>query len=232
MQATSGAGRSPGVIAQDIVDNVVPFIRNEEQKVEKETKKILGALDGDQIVPADIQVSATCTRVPVLDGHTEAVTVALDKPASLDEVKAALRSFGKDMNPGTHPSAPKDWIWVHDDPFRPQPRLDLPIETGLVTLDPILQDFRFTEVDARFRANLNSGMSRSDAMTNTPPMIPDGVATAGGKDGARRSEVLDMIGCAGERAGLGDGMTHELQGMYKDATNAKSGNFFNWVLGR
>ncbi|MCA9548989.1 MAG: aspartate-semialdehyde dehydrogenase [Myxococcales bacterium] len=133
MQATSGAGRSPGVIAQDIVDNVVPFIRNEEQKVEKETKKILGVVGDDSIVPADILVSATCTRVAVLDGHTEAVTVALDKPASLDEVKASLRSFGKDMNPRTHPSAPKDWIWVHEDPFRPQPRLDRDTQGGMTT---------------------------------------------------------------------------------------------------
>ena len=108
---------------------------------------------------------------------------------------------------------------------------DLRVSPG-ATADTHAIRQRFTEVDARFRANLNSGMSRSDAMTNTPPMIPDGVATAGGKDGARRSEVLEMIGCAGERAGLGDGMTHELQGMYKDATNAKSGNVLNWLLGR
>lgn len=133
LQATSGAGRSPGVIAQDIVDNVVPYIRNEEEKVEKETKKILGRLGDDQIVPADVAVSATCTRVGVLDGHTETVVAALDKPASIDEVKAALRSFGKDMNPGTHPSAPKDWIYVHDDPFRPQPRLDRDLQGGMTT---------------------------------------------------------------------------------------------------
>jgi aspartate-semialdehyde dehydrogenase len=133
MQATSGAGRSPGVIAQDIVDNVVPFIKSEEQKVEKETKKILGALGADGIVPADVKVSCTCTRVAVLDGHTEAVTVALDKPATVEEAKAALRAFGKDMNPHTHPSAPKDWIWVHEDPFRPQPRLDRNTQDGMTT---------------------------------------------------------------------------------------------------
>ena len=133
LQATSGAGRSPGVIAQDIVDNVVPYIRSEEHKVEKETKKILGTLGEDSIVAADIKVSATCTRVAVLDGHTEAVTVALDKPASVEEAKAALRAFGKDMNPNTHPSAPRDWIWVHDDPFRPQPRLDRDTQGGMTT---------------------------------------------------------------------------------------------------
>lgn len=133
MQATSGAGRSPGVIAQDIVDNVVPYIGKEEEKVQKETKKILGTLRDQQIVPADIKVSATCTRVAVLDGHTETVNVALKSPASVAEVKAALRAFGKDINPHTHPSAPQDWIWVHDDPFRPQPRLDRDAQGGMCT---------------------------------------------------------------------------------------------------
>lgn len=133
MQATSGAGRSPGVIAQDIVDNVVPYIKSEEEKVEKETKKILGALEGEAITPAGVAVSATCTRVAILDGHTEAVTVALSKPASIDEVKSAMRAFGKDLNPNTHPSAPKDWIHVHDDPFRPQPRLDRDAQGGMTT---------------------------------------------------------------------------------------------------
>ncbi len=133
MQATSGGGRSPGVIAQDILDNVVPYIRSEEEKVEKETRKILGTLDGEQINSADFRVSATCTRVGVIDGHTETVTVALGKPASIPEVKAALRSFGKDMNPRTHPSAPKDWIYVHEDPFRPQPRLDRDSQGGMTT---------------------------------------------------------------------------------------------------
>lgn len=133
MQATSGGGRSPGVIAQDIFDNVVPYIRSEEEKVEKETRKILGTLDGEHINAADFRVSATCTRVGVLDGHTETVTVALGKPASIPEIKTALRSFGKDMNPRTHPTAPKDWIYVHEDPFRPQPRLDRDNQGGMTT---------------------------------------------------------------------------------------------------
>jgi len=133
LQATSGAGRSPGVISQDIVDNVVPYISKEEAKVAKETRKILGTLQGELINPADIRVSATCTRVAVLDGHTEAVTCSLKKPASIAEVKAALRAFGKDINPHTHPSAPQDWIWVHDDPFRPQPRLDRDAQGGMCT---------------------------------------------------------------------------------------------------
>ena len=78
-------------------------------------------------------MSATCTRVPVLDGHTESVTAALRGKASLDDIKHAMRSFGKDINPGTHPSAPSDWIFVHEDPFRPQPRLDREAQDGMTT---------------------------------------------------------------------------------------------------
>lgn len=133
LQAVSGAGRSPGVIGLDIIDNVIPHIKNEEEKVEKETKKILGALVGKGIEAAKVQVSATCTRVAVLEGHTETVSVSLQKRAELDDVKAAMRAFGKGLNPGTHPSAPKNWITLHDDPFRPQPRRDRDAEDGMTT---------------------------------------------------------------------------------------------------
>lgn len=133
LQAVSGAGRSPGVIALDIVDNVIPHIKSEEEKVEKETKKILGSFGGKAIDPAKVLVSATCTRVPVLEGHTETVAVSLQKKCELDEVKAAMRAFGKDLNPGTHPSAPKNWITVLEDPFRPQPRRDRDSEDGMTT---------------------------------------------------------------------------------------------------
>ncbi len=133
MQATSGAGRSPGVSSMDIVDNVVPFIRKEEEKVETEAQKLLGTMDGPSITPAEFLVSATCTRVPVLDGHTEAVTVSLKKGADLDQVKQAMRAFGKDINPSTHPSAPRDWITLHEDPFRPQPRRDRNEDNGMTT---------------------------------------------------------------------------------------------------
>ena len=75
MQGVSGAGRSPGVISLDILDNIIPFISGEEEKVEKETRKILGVLGEGAIQPADFVVSATCTRAAVLEGHTEAVLV-------------------------------------------------------------------------------------------------------------------------------------------------------------
>ena len=84
MQGCSGAGRSPGVLALDIIDNVVPYIPKEEEKVEAETRKILGRVAGDTLESAAFRVSATCTRVPVLEGHTEAVSVSLKTPATVE----------------------------------------------------------------------------------------------------------------------------------------------------
>lgn len=133
MQAVSGAGRSPGVGALDIIDNVVPYIAKEEEKVERETKKILGAFSGEGISDAPIAVSCTCTRVNVLDGHTESVFVGLRKQASVDEVKAAMRSFGEEFVALGLPTSPRHLITVSDDPYRPQPRLDRDNEGGMTT---------------------------------------------------------------------------------------------------
>jgi aspartate-semialdehyde dehydrogenase len=144
MQALSGAGRSPGVSAMDILDNIVPYIPKEEEKVETETHKILGKLVGDAIVPAPVTVSCTCTRVNVMEGHTESVFVELKKKAGLDEVKGAWREFGAEMAGLKLPSAPKHLISVSDDPFRPQVRLDRDAEGGMSTVvgrlrsDPVL----------------------------------------------------------------------------------------------
>jgi len=133
LQSCSGAGRSPGVTALDIIDNVVPYIPKEEEKVEKETQKILGRVVGDTVAPAAFPVSATCTRVPVLEAHTEAVYVSLERAATVDDVKQAMRSFGRDFVALGLPSAPSCLIDVSDDPFRPQPRLDRDREGGMLT---------------------------------------------------------------------------------------------------
>ena len=134
MQALSGAGRSPGVSAMDVLDNIIPFIPKEEEKVERETCKILGKLSGEEIAPAAVTVSCTCTRVNVLEGHTESVFVELKKKAELDQVKAAWREFGAEMAALNLPSAPKHLITVSDDPFRPQVRLDRDTEGGMSTV--------------------------------------------------------------------------------------------------
>jgi aspartate-semialdehyde dehydrogenase len=133
MQALSGAGRSPGVLAMDILDNVIPYIRGEEEKVEKETQKILGKLTGESIVNADFPVSATCTRVHVADGHTETATVGLKRKASIDEVKQAMAAYGSEFVAMDLPSSPKHLITVMDDPFHPQPRLHRGLERGMTT---------------------------------------------------------------------------------------------------
>ncbi len=95
MQALSGAGRSPGVVALDIMDNVIPYIPKEEEKVQVETKKILGHLNSNSIVSSEIKISCTCTRVPVLDGHTESVFVKTRKPITAEKVKSEMLKFSE-----------------------------------------------------------------------------------------------------------------------------------------
>ena len=146
MQSLSGAGRSPGVSAMDILDNIIPYIPKEEEKVERETKKILGKITGDAITPAAVSVSCTCTRVNVIEGHTESVFVQLERQARLDDVKALWREFGSENAALDLPSAPRHLIVVRDDPFRPQVRLDRDEEGGMSTVvgrlreDPVLSN--------------------------------------------------------------------------------------------
>ncbi len=133
MQALSGAGRSPGVIALDITDNVIPYIPKEEEKVQKEAKKILGKFIKNAITPADFRVSCTCTRVPVLDGHTETVFVETVENTEPEDVKREMLKFSKNVSISKLPSAPKEYIIVHDDPTRPQPRIDRELNDGMTT---------------------------------------------------------------------------------------------------
>ena len=147
LQSVSGAGRSPGVSALDILDNVIPFIPGEEEKVERETRKILGRCGGPSgaalaIEPLPIAVSCTCTRVAVLDGHTEAVFVETERPAPLADAKAALTAFGEELAALKLPSLPSQLIAVTDDPFRPQPRLDRDQGGGLTTVVGRLREER------------------------------------------------------------------------------------------
>src|SRR5262245_33060362 len=144
MQGLSGAGRSPGVIGLDILDNIVPFIPREEEKVERELHKIFGTLAGGAIQPHPAVVSATCTRANVREGHTESVSASLGRRASISQVTEALRAAPNQARALGLPSAPEEWIKVHDDPFRPQPRLDRDTGRGMTTTvgrvreDPVL----------------------------------------------------------------------------------------------
>ncbi len=134
MQAISGAGRSPGVLGLDILDNVIPFIPGEEEKVQRETQKILGSFEGTSISPARFDVSCTCTRVNVREGHTESVFASTQKTCQVSDVARAMREFVGSAAEADLPSAPKHMIIVLDDPFRPQPRLDRDAEDGMATV--------------------------------------------------------------------------------------------------
>ena len=130
LQAVSGAGY-PGVASLDILGNVVPAISGEEEKMESETQKILGALERDAVTPHRMIVSATTTRVPVLDGHTEAISIQFEQKPTLEAVRAALESFrGRPQELGL-PSAPAQPIVYLDAADRPQPRLDVERDNGM-----------------------------------------------------------------------------------------------------
>jgi len=130
LQALSGAG-IPGVPSMEILDNVVPFISGEEDKLETEPRKILGALDGARIRDAEVTLSAQCTRVPVLDGHLEMVSVGLRKSATPEEVAEVLAAFrGVPQELGL-PTAPRQAIHVLPGADHPQPRLHRGLEGGM-----------------------------------------------------------------------------------------------------
>lgn len=133
MQAVSGAGY-PGVSSMDIVDNVVPFISGEEDKLQTEAQKILGTVNDDMtgFVDQTLKCSAACNRVPVLDGHTACVSLRfLKRPApSADEVKRAFREYKSEAQKIGCPSAPESAIVVMEEPDRPQPRLDRETDRG------------------------------------------------------------------------------------------------------
>ncbi|MEM2110310.1 MAG: aspartate-semialdehyde dehydrogenase [Candidatus Bathyarchaeia archaeon] len=143
MQALSGAGY-PGVSSLDIIDNVIPYISKEEEKMESETRKILGTFDGTHVKPADISISASCNRVNVKDGHLEAVFVELESKPSVEEIKEAFRNFRGEPQKFKLPTAPEKPIIVREEPDRPQPRFDrdagngMSVVVGRIRSDPIM----------------------------------------------------------------------------------------------
>jgi aspartate-semialdehyde dehydrogenase len=132
MQAISGGGKS-GVTAMGITDNIIPYIPKEEGKVRTETRKILGKLKDGKIIDADIKVSCTCTRVPVIDGHTESVFVETEKEIDPNLAKETYNQCNKDISVIGLPSAPKDYYAFHEDPTRPQPRMERSVGDGMTT---------------------------------------------------------------------------------------------------
>lgn len=138
MQAISGAGY-PGLPSMDILDNVVPYISGEEEKIEWETLKILGGVAEDEGKKSfdmharhPLRISASCNRVPVLEGHTECVSVRFARrpPPSPQQVREALQAYTSDAYSLGCPSAPRHTVFVHEEPDRPQPRLDRDFQQG------------------------------------------------------------------------------------------------------
>jgi len=143
LQAVSGAGY-PGLPSLDILGNVIPFIAGEEDKIERETPRILGSLDGARVTPHAVAVSAHTTRVPVVDGHTEMLSVEFDRAPARDDLVAALSGFSGLPQLLGLPSAPAQPLVVLDEEHRPQPRLDagrsggMAVSVGRIRPCPVL----------------------------------------------------------------------------------------------
>jgi aspartate-semialdehyde dehydrogenase len=151
MQAVSGAGY-PGVASMDILDNVVPYIANEEEKMEEELLKLLGTLEsnpaGHGVKPLNARMSASCNRVPVVDGHMVSLSIKLAKPAKHEEILAAWADF-RPLAGQNLPFAPEQPVQWMPQPDRPQPRLDRNRGNGMaVTVGRLrpcgLLDWKFT----------------------------------------------------------------------------------------
>ncbi|MFB6253008.1 MAG: aspartate-semialdehyde dehydrogenase [Halobacteriaceae archaeon] len=126
LQAVSGAGYT-GVSSMEIIDNVIPHIGGEEKKMETEPQKILGTLSSEAVEPASLSISASCNRVPTIDGHLENVWVETEEGLSPADVKDAFNELDQiDL-----PSAPESLISIREDPARPQPRLDRMENAGM-----------------------------------------------------------------------------------------------------
>jgi aspartate-semialdehyde dehydrogenase len=142
LQALSGAGY-PGVASLDIVDNVIPYIGGEEEKVEWEPRKMLGRLNNGNVTMANIKFSAHANRVAVIDGHTVCASVELETAATPEQAWQALNSYQAPVAARTLPSAPQPVILLRGEMDRPQPRLDRLTGSGMTTivgrvrLDPV-----------------------------------------------------------------------------------------------
>jgi len=140
MQAISGAGYS-GVASYAILDNVIPYIKDEEGKVESEPQKILGRWDGSKFLPLDMTISAQCNRVPVVDGHFFTISFRFRKSAELrssfsietliEDVRKAIENFEGEPQRLGLPSAPKRAVVISEGVDRPQPRLDRELGNGM-----------------------------------------------------------------------------------------------------
>jgi aspartate-semialdehyde dehydrogenase len=190
-QSISGAGK-PGPSAGDLLDNVIPYIGGEEEKIAAEPRKILGRLEGGRIVDAEFVLSATATRVPVAHGHLVSLSVTLAKAAGPADVAEALRAFRSAAADDRLPSAPERAMEVLDEESRPQPRLDRdrgqgmtvsvgrirPCEVGHVKFLALSHNLVRGAAGA---ALLNAELCHARGLTRRTETAPAGAARAGGR---------------------------------------------------
>jgi len=148
MQALSGAGY-PGVSSLDVIDNMIPYIGGEEEKMQIETLKILGQKKGNKVDFADLTLSASCNRVPVMNGHMESVSVKLKTKVKKVDVLKAWQDYTSEPQKLDLPFAPKPPIYYFDDPRFPQPRLHRDLGKGMAVSigrlrDCTVLDYKFT----------------------------------------------------------------------------------------
>ena len=178
MQAVSGAGY-PGVASLDILGNVVPFIRNEEEKLVEETGRLLGKLENNRIVPHKTRIAAHCNRVAVEDGHTESVSVELESKPSREDILTAWREFhplcGKNL-----PTAPQHPVEYNPAEDRPQPRLDRMRGRGMTAtvgrLRPCtLLDWKFTVLSHNtIRGAAGAALLNAELLASADRLLPQG----------------------------------------------------------
>lgn len=143
MQAVSGAGY-PGVASLDILGNVIPYIADEEPKIESEIAKLLGTVGNGAVRPATIRASAHANRVPVIEGHTVCMSIALERPAPVDEIRSVIAAWQGAREAFTLPSRPERPVVVDPAPAHPQPRRDvmrgggMTVSVGRIREDPLL----------------------------------------------------------------------------------------------
>lgn len=130
MQSISGAGLS-GLPSLKILNNIIPYIEKEEEKIEIELRKIFGHFSNDGFSPADFDVEARCNRVPVRDGHMIVIFVETEKDTQLEELKEVLRNYKSEIQRLNLPTSPEKLIRIYEEPTRPQPILDSKLNKGM-----------------------------------------------------------------------------------------------------
>ena len=197
LQAISGAGY-PGVPSLDILGNVIPHIGGEEEKIEREPLKILGALAEDEIEPASIRISAQCNRVPVYDGHMETLSIKLASRASIAEVRRALGRFSGLPQELRLPSAPEKPVIVLEEPDRPQPARDAWLQGGMSTVVGRIRECPVLDLRMVILGHNTIRGAAGAALLNAETMVRMGYL----KNGSRLPKVSRLAG-APARSGSG-----------------------------